>query len=358
MKNILVILVVFCINFLVLAGGNMGYSNPAASGDFFLDADSDPDIDPGAENWSNGYFGSRHADKLPVYNNFHEWLTQMTHLYKWPLLKAKPQNGYYFAIFDASMNDNKLAFCFLPGPGRAKRLSVEVFNEKGRNIQLQKWSQNSSIIQEYRIWDKSTGKAIKARKLNGYVIRLQRFPKHLRVVAEEHNATHKVVFDVRITNIVDSVRGIENIPADKLPDTGTLEKWLKVVSLRNWKLLSSVSNDYGFFAVFKIDDNSFAFCRQMHKHNCIYDCSTTLQLTDLKGRPLSLNFSLVRTLNRCYRIVKTENKFAQTIKYSIIDGSKFRADEKLPDKFRIKYIIRDDNKKSVVCFDETVNFNQ
>ncbi len=357
MKKILVILAVICTNILVSASGDMDYSTPILPGDFFLDADSDSDIDPGAENWSNGYFGSRNVDRLPVYKNFHEWLAQMTHLYKWHLLKAKTKNGYYFAIFDAGMDNSKLAFCFRHSSGRDKRLRVEVFNEKGQNIQLKKWNPNASIVQEYRIWDKTAGKAIKARELNGYVISLQCFPKHLRVVATEVKDIHKVVFDEQITNIIDSVRGIENIMTDKLPDTGTLEKWLKVVGLRSWKLLSKASNDYGFFAVFKIDDNTFAFCRQMHKHNCIYDCSTTLQLTDLKDKPLQLDFSLVRTLNRRYHIVRTVNKFSQITKYSIIDGSKFRADRKLPDKFRIKYIIRGDNKRPVICFDKIINFN-
>jgi hypothetical protein len=335
----------------------MDYSNPTLPGNFFLDADSDSDIDPGAEDWTNGYFESRNVDKLPVCNNFHEWLSQMTHLYQWHLLKAEPKNGYYFALFDVGMDDSELAFCFRHSSGRDKKLSIEVFNEKGQNIRLKQWGSNASIIQEYQVWNKNTGEAIKVRELNGYVIRLKRFPTHLRVLAKEFNGSHKVVFDEQITNIIDSVRGIENITANKLPDTSTLDKWLKVVGLRSWKLLNKASNDCGFFAVFKIDDNTFAFCRQLSDDGCIYDCETTLQLTDLKGKPLQLDFAVVRTLNRRYRIVKMVDKSSQITKYSIIDGSKFRAKEKLPDKFRVKFIMRGDNRKPVVCFDELVNFN-
>jgi hypothetical protein len=335
----------------------MNYEDPPLQRNFFLDADPDSDIDPGAEDWSNGYFESRNVDKLPVCNNFHEWLSQMTHLYKWHLLTAEPKNGYYFAIFDMGMDDSELAFCFRHNSGLDRPLKIEVYNEKGQNIRLKQWGPNASIVQEYQVWDKKAGEVVRSRQLNGYVIRLKRFPRHLRVVASEINDGHKVVFDENITNIIDSVRGIEDIMTDKLPDTSTLDKWLKVVGLRSWKLLNKASDEHGFFAVFKVDDKTFAFCRQLPKHNCIYDCKTKLQLTDIKGKPLDVDFSLVRTLNRRYRIVKMVDKSSQITKYSIIDGSKFRAKEKLPDKFRIKYIVRGDNQKPVVYFDEVVNFN-
>jgi hypothetical protein len=357
MKKTLLIPVILCTYGAMLTAENLDYKNPGPPQKFFMDASADSDIDPGAENWRNGFFESISVDKAPVYRNFHQWLTQMTRLYEWHLLKAEPKDNYYFALFDVAMDDTELAFCFRHNSGKDKRLDIEVYNEEGLNVRQKQWGPNASLIQEYKVWDKDTGQISKTREFNGYVIRLQRFPRHLRVVAREVDGKHKVVFDEKISNIIDSVRGIEDIMTNKLPDTGTLDKWLKVVSLRSWKVLNKASGKYGFFAVFKIDDQTFAFCRQLRKSSSLYDRKTTLELVDPNGRPMPVDLSLVRTLNRRYRITKMVDNSSQTTRYSIIDGSKYRAKNKLPDKFRIRYIMHGDKQKPVVYFDEVVNFN-
>jgi hypothetical protein len=329
--------------------------NPVLHGNFYLDADSDSDIDPGAEHWSTGYFESVHVDKLPVYNDFHSWLKQMTHLYKWRLLKAEQKNNYYFAIFAIGMNSSELAFCFRDISGKDHPLKLKVENINGKNLRLNQYGNNATLVQEYQVNDPETGELIRSRELNGYVVRMRRFPRHLRIIASDES---KIIFDENIENIVDSVRDIQDIATHKLPDTNTLEKWVKVVSLPSWKLLNKVANKHGFFAVFKVNDKTFAFCRQLKKNPGIYDRETVLKITDLKGKPLKLNFVTIRSLDRRYRVINVVDKESQKTKYSIIDGSTYRTKNNLPAEFRMQYIMRGDNSKSEVYFDEKVNFSK
>jgi hypothetical protein len=329
--------------------------NPVLHGNFYLDADSDSDIDPGAENWSTGYFESEHVDKLPVYNNFHSWLKQMTHLYKWRLLKAEQKGNYYFAIFAIGMNSSELAFCFRHTSGKDLPLQLKVEDINGKNLRLNQYGNNATLVQEYQVNDSKTGELIRTRDLNGYVVRMQRFPRHLRVIASDKD---KVVFDEKIENVVDSVRNIENLATHKLPDTSSLDKWVKVVSLPSWKLLNKAANKHGFFAVFKINDKTFAFCRQLKKNPGIYDRETVLKLTDLKGKPLKLDFVSVNSLDRRYHVTKVVDKVSQKTKYSIIDGSTYRTKNNLPAEFRMQYIMRGDNSKPEVYFDEKVDFGK
>ncbi len=356
MKKLLTIIGVFCIGASILLSGDKGYDNPPLQGNFFLDADSDSDIDPGAEDWSNGYFESRHVDKLPVCNTFHEWLKNMTHLYKWRLLKAEERNGYYFAIFDIGMDNSELAFCFRHESGKDQRLNLKVVDINGKNLRLKQWGKNSSIIQEYQVCN-NEGEIIRVRELNGYVIRMRTLPRHLRVIATT-TGSDKVVFDEKVEDIMDSVRGIENIATHKLPDTSTLEKWIKVVSVTKWQLVEKAANKHGFFAVFKVNDNTLIFCRQLTKEIGMYDRQTVLKFTDLNDKPLNFTFLLVHRLDRRYRVKKVVDNTTQETKYSVIDGAEYRTKNKLPSKFRIQYILRADNQKDSVFFNEEINFNK
>ena len=332
--------------------------NPVLPGNFYLDADSDSDIDPGAENWSNGYFGSQTVDKLPVYNNFHSWLKQMTRLYKWRLLQAEPINDYYFALFAVGMNSSELAFCFHHISGKDRRLQIQVRDVNGKNIRLVQWGPNASLVEEYHVHNPETGEIFRSRQLNGYVIRMRVFPRQLRVIATEVNGHEKVVFDKIVDNMVDSVRDIKEIYAHKLPDTRTLDKWVNVVKMPRWKLLNKTANDNGFFAVFKLNDKTFAFCRQLKRNPGIFDRESILKLTDLKGKPLKVDFTSILTLNRRYRLVNVVDKSSQLTKYSIIDGATYRIKNKLPAKFRLQYILQGDNAKSVVYFNEEIDFGK
>ncbi|MCP3968373.1 MAG: hypothetical protein GY750_02600 [Lentisphaerae bacterium] len=355
MKRWLIIIV--CIGALsALVIANVKNDNPPLAGNFYLDSDPDSDIDPGAENWTNGYFESATVDKLPVYHNFHEWLKQMTRLYKWRLLKAEERNDYYFALFAIGMNSSELAFCFHHISGENRRMEIEVQDVFGKNIRLNQWGPNSSLVQEYWVVNPKTGEVLKRRELNGYVIRMHRFPRHLRVICREVNGKKKVIFNEMVENIVDSVRGIQEIRTRKLPNTGTIEKWSKAVALPSWKLLKRVANENGFFAVYKVNDKTFAFCRQFKVKTGMYERESTLKLTDLNGKPLPLVFTAVTTLNRRYRLVKEVDHSVQVVKYSIIDGAEFRAREKLPPVFRLQYILQTDNGKANVCFNEIISF--
>ncbi len=356
MKKFLTIIGVLCIGMSILLG-NKGYDNPPLQGNFYLDADSDSDIDPGAEDWTNGYFESRHVDKLPVYNNFNDWLTNMTHLYKWRLLTAEQKGNYYFAIFDIGMDNSELAFCFRHKSGLDQHLQLKIVGIDGKNLRLKAWGKNASIIQEYQYCN-DKGEIIRARELNGYVLRLKTIPRHFRVIASTSNGSHKVIFDQKVDDIQDSVRGIENIATRTLPDTSTLDKWIKVIKTPRWQLLNKTANEHGFFAVFKIDDNTVAFCRQLKKEIGMYDRKSVLKFTDINGKPLKLQFALVRRLNRRYRVKKIVDKTVQETKYSVIDGAKYRTKSKLPSKFRIQYILRADNQKDKIFYNEIINFNK
>ncbi|QSH40488.1 hypothetical protein P0136_13010 [Lentisphaerota bacterium ZTH] len=355
MKRWLVFVVcVGTLSALVIA--NVKKDNPPLAGNFYLDSDPDSDIDPGAENWTNGYFGSSTVDKLPVYNNFHDWLKQMTRLYKWRLLKAEEKNGYYFALFAIGMNSSELAFCFHHVFGENRQMQLEVQDVSGKNIRLKQWGPNSSLVQEYRVVNPKTGEVIKRRELNGYIIRMHRFPRHLRVICREINDSRKIVFNEMVENIVDSVRGIQEIKTQSLPDTATLETWSKEVALPSWKLLKKTANKSGFFAVYKVNAKTFAFCRQFKVKTGMYERESTLKLTDLQGKPLPLVFTAVTTLNRRYRLVKEVDHSVQVVKYSIIDGAEFRAQQDLPPVFRLQYILQTDNDKPTICFNEEINF--
>ncbi|MDD5728436.1 MAG: hypothetical protein PHV59_07740 [Victivallales bacterium] len=359
MKKCLLIGIVFCLVsglplFLKAAATD---KNPTLSGNFFIDADSDSDIDPGAEKWSSGYFESRTVDKLPVYSDFHSWLKQVCRLYKWRLITAEERGHYYFAIFDVGTNNSELAFCFRDVAGKERRLNLQVKSIKGSDLRLEQWGPNASLIQEYLVHNPDTGEVIKSRELNGYIIRMRTFPRHLRVIATEHNGSSKVVFDEVITNIIDSVKNIEDISiANKLPDTTTLEKWIKVVASPQWKLLAREANTHGFFAVFKINDRSFAFCRQLKNNSCIYESESTLKLLQPNGKALKLDFDTVNSLNRRYNVVKVIDGESQVTKYSIIDGSIYQTRNKLPARFRVQYIIRCNNQKPEIYFDRPIDF--
>ncbi|MDD5698794.1 MAG: hypothetical protein PHH77_09285 [Victivallaceae bacterium] len=356
MKQWLFIGMVLLAGISTLFCSNYQGDNPVLGGNFFLDADSDSDIDPGAENWTNGYFESQHVDKLPVYNNFHSWLQQMTRLYKWRLLYAGEQNNYYFAIFAVGMNSSELAFCFRHISGGDRPLDLQVKDVNGNDLRLAQWGPNASIIQEYQVHNPETGEVLRTRDLNGYVIRMRVFPRHLRVIATEINGSKKVVFNEIISNIVDSVRGIEDLKTHKLPDTGTLDKWVAAVNQSNWQLLRKAANNYGFFAVFKLNDRTFAFCRQLKKNPGIYERESMLKLTGLNGKPLRVDFASILTLNRRYRVVKMVDGEAQVTKYSIIDGATYRTRNKLPAAFRIQYLVQGDNNQPQVCFNEKIDF--
>ncbi len=358
MKQCLIICAVLLLGASTLLQLNATDNDPTLHGNFYLDADPDSDIDPGAENWSEGYFESRTVDKLPVYKDFHAWLKQTTRLYKWRLLRAEQQNGYYFALFAVGMNSSELAFCFRHTSGKDRRLNIQVKNVNGKNIRLTQWGKNATLVQEYHVYDRKTGEILRERELNGYVIRMRRFPRHLRVIASEVIGDKKVVFNEIISNIADSVRDIENLKTHRLPDTSTLDKWVKIVGLHNWKLLKKVANSYGFFAVFKLNDKTFAFCRQLKKNPGIYERESILKLTDLKGKALQLDFDSVLTLDRRYHIVKVADHNSQETKYSIIDGATYRTKNKLPAKFRMQYILQDDNNKANVYFNEEINFGK
>jgi hypothetical protein len=338
--------------------GNAEEKNPTLPGDFYLDSDSDSDIDPGAENWTNGYFESETVDKLPVYDNFHSWLKQMTHLYKWRLLLAEEQNGYYFAVFAIGLNASELAFCFHRPKGRNHPLQLKVQDINDRDLRLKQWGPNASVVQEYNVNNPDTGEVLKVRELNGYVIRMHRFPRHLRLIAAEVNGIRNVIFDKVINNVVDSVRNIQNIATEKLPDTSTIDKWIQAVSLPSWKLVKKVENTHGFFAVFKLNDKTFAFCRQLHNNPGIYRRETALKLLDLSGKPLHLTFANVLTLNRRYRVYKMVGNDRQLTKYSIIDGSTYRVKNALPENMRIQFIMRGDSDKAETFFDEKVDFSK
>lgn len=333
--------------------------NPTLPGNFFIDADSDSDIDPGAEDWSSGYFDSCTVDKRPVYNSFHSWLKQMTRLYKWRLITAQEKGHYYFAIFDIGFNNSELAFCFRDIKGKERHLDLEVRSVTGnKDLRLEQWGPNASLIQEYLVHDPKSGEVMKFRELNGYIIRMRRFPRHLRVVAAEVNGKKKVVFNEVINNVDDSVHNIENIRTKKLPKTNTLDKWLKVVSMPNWKLITKEENSHGFFAAFKINDRSFAFCRQFKHYSSMYECVSALKLSTPDGKPLKIDFTSINSLNRRYHVIKRVDKESQVTKYSIFDGSTYRTKEKLPAKFRLQYIMRSNNKKPQIFFDQVVNFSK
>ena len=356
MKKILVIFTVICAGTLILSSQNSNDKNPTLHGDFYIDSDADSDIDPGAENWTNGYFESETVDKLPVYNDFDEWLEQLTRLYKWRIITTKETKNYYFALFDMGLTNSELAFCFYNTSGRPRPLDIKVKDVNGKNIRLKQWGRNASLVQEYQVHNKRTGEISRVRELNGYVIRMRRFPRHLRVIASEINGKKKVIFDEMVNNVIDSVRNIQNIGVSRIPDTSTLDKWIKAVSMPSWKLVKKVNNKHGFFAVFKINDKTFAFCRRLYKNPGIYKRSSVLKLTDREYYPLQLHFVSVLTLNRRYRVDKMVNNVPQRTKYSIIDGSTYRTENPLPAKFRIEYIIKTDNNKSATYFNEMIDF--
>jgi hypothetical protein len=356
MKKMLTVLAVLCIGASILLSESTKNENPTLHGNFYLDSDADSDIDPGAENWTNGYFESQTVDRLPVYNSFCQWLEQITRLYKWRILKTEKTEKYYFALFAIGMNDSQLAFCFHHIDGKPHPLKIQVKDVNGRNLRLAQWGPNASLVQEYQVHNKRTGEVSRVRELNGYIIRMRRLPRHLRVAASEVGAKNKVIFDETISNVVDSVRNIQNIGVSKIPDTSTLDKWIKVVGLPNWKLVKKVNNDHGFFAVFKINDKTFAFCRRLYNNPGIYKRSTVLKLTDREYYPLQMHVISVLPLNRRYRVSKMVNNVPQMTKYSIIDGSTYRTEHQLPAKFRIEYIMKGDNNKAVTFFNKMIDF--
>lgn len=356
MRKILIIFTVICAGTLILSSQNSNDKNPTLHGDFYIDSDTDSDIDPGAENWTNGYFESQTVDKLPVYHSFCDWLEQITRLYKWRILTTKKTKDYYFALFAMGMNSSELAFCFYNTSGKARPLKIKVENVNGKNIRLTQWGRNASLVQEYQVHNKRTGEVARVRELNGYIIRMRRFPRHLRVIANETNGNKKVIFNEMVSNVVDSVRNIQNIGVSKIPDTSTLDKWIKVVGLPNWKLVKKVNNNHGFFAVFRINDKTFAFCRRLYKNPGIYKRSSVLKLTDREYYPLQLHVISVLPLNRRYRVDKMVNNIPQRTKYSIIDGSTYRTENPLPKKFRIEYTIKSDNNKTTTYFNEMIDF--
>lgn len=358
MKKILIIFAVLCAGTLILSSQNTKNDNPPLHGDFYLDSDKDSDIDPGAENWTNGYFESETVDKLPDYDSYSGWLEQMTRLYKWRILTTEKTKNYYFALFAIGMNDSQLAFCFRNADGKPHPLKIEVKDVNGRNLRLTQWGPNDSLVQEYQVHNKRTGEVSRVRELNGYIIRMRRFPRHLRVTASEVGGSNKVIFNKMVNNVVDSVPNIQNIGVSKIPDTTSLDKWVKVVGLKNWKIVKKIDNKYGFFAVFKINDKTFAFCRQLHDNPGIYKRSSTLKLTDREYYPLQLNIISVLTLNRRYRLSKMVNNVPQMTKYSIIDGSTYRTENPLPTKFRIEYTVKGDDNKAHVFFNEMIDFAQ
>lgn len=358
MKKILTILAVLCIGASILLSESTKNENPTLHGDFYIDSDTDSDIDPGAENWTNGYFESQTVEHLPIYNSFCGWLKQMTRLYKWRILKTKESNGYYFALFAIGMNSSELAFCFHHVSGKSYPLKLQVKGVNGKNLRLKQWGRNASLVQEYQVHDKRTGEVSRVRELNGYIIRMHHFPRHLRVIASEINGGKKVIFNEMISNVVDSVRNIQNIGVSKIPDTSTLEKWVKVVGMPNWTLVKEVNNKHGFFAVFKINDRTFAFCRRLYNNPGIYKRSSVLKITNREYYPLQLNIISALALNRRYRVSKMVNNVAQMTKYSIIDGSTYRTEHRLPSKFRLQYIMKGDNNKASTYFNEMIDFGK
>ena len=332
--------------------------NPTLSGDFYLDSDHDSDIDPGAENWTHGYFNSETVEELPKYDTFHDWLKQMTHLYKWRMLRAEEKNGYYFALFAIGMNSSELAFCFRDTKHKAHPLEFDITDVNGRNVRLMQWGANASLVQEYNVHNPKTGEVIKSRELNGYIIRMHRFPRHLRVKAYEVNGRKKLVFNEMISNVVDSVRNIQNIGAEKLPDVSTVCKWAKAVSLPSWQVCVKEENKYGFFAVFKLNDKTIAFCRQLKDNPGIYERQSSLKFLKLDGKPLPLKFTSVLTLNRRYRLTKMVDKQLQLTKYSIIDGATYRTLHNLPKKFRLQFSMSGDDEKSKVFFDRDIDLDK
>ena len=320
---------------------------------FYLDADSD--IDKGAEKWANGYFESMTVSKLPVYKNFHQWLKQMNRLYKWRLIKAEEKNNYYFAIYDIGEADCELTFCFRHKSGKDHELSLKVLDDENKSLCLKGWGDDATLVQEYHCYDDKSGEVIKDRELNGYIIRLEDFPRHLRIVATEKDNPSVKVFDEKITNIIDSVRGLEELEDNKMPETNSLGKWVKVVSLPNWKLLKKLATKDGYFAVFKINDKSIAFCRQMKDNPGVFEREAVLKFLDLKSHPLHLSFSGIKSLERRYTIDKTVDKQVQKSRYSIIDGNIYHTKNKFPAKLRIQFSVKNNNGKLIKYFDEVIN---
>ncbi len=356
MKKNLIILAVLCAGGLILLSQNTQNENPTLHGNYYLDSDPDSDIDPGAENWTNGYFESETVDKLPEFNTFSQWLKQITRLYKWRIIETNQSKNYYFALFAIGMNDSQLAFCFRHIDGKPHPLKIQVKDVNGKNLRLTQWGPNDSLVEEYQVHNRRTGELSRVRELNGYIVRMRRFPRHLRVTASEVGGKNRVIFNKMINNVVDSVPNIQNIGVTKIPDTTSIDKWVNVVGLKNWELLKKVDNKYGFFAVFKINDKTFAFCRKLHDDPGIYKRSSVLKLTDREYFPLQLNVVSIIALNRRYRVSKMVDNVPQMTKYSIIDGSTYRTEKPLPSSFRMEYKVKGDNNKSHIYFNEMIDF--